>query len=117
MRLYLDSNVYISLVREEMGRHFQNLSYYSALFVAFCAKNNLTLVVSNLFFEEVNRVISLSQKDILEFFKEANVRVEQIQCPFLHEEAERVMWQTGIHRADAMHVLLTKKSECLCVLT
>jgi predicted nucleic acid-binding protein len=117
MRLYLDSNVYISLVREEMGRHFQNLSYHSLLFVSFCAKNNITLVLSRLFFEEVNRIISLSTADVLDFFKEANVHIELVSCPSLHEESAQLMKQTGIHYADAMHVVFAQKSACAGVVT
>jgi len=80
-RLYLDSNVFISFVREEIDSAL-NLRYLdSRNFFAFCAKHEHVLLISKWFLEEVERITFLNAKSVFEEFERLSVKTVFVGDP------------------------------------
>ncbi|PJA18538.1 MAG: hypothetical protein COX63_02170 [Candidatus Diapherotrites archaeon CG_4_10_14_0_2_um_filter_31_5] len=78
-RIYLDSNVLISLLREEIDSSFNIRYLESANFFDFCKRNKHILLLSDWFFMEVKKIIFLSKKDVLEEFNRLKVNFSVIE--------------------------------------
>ncbi len=116
MRIYLDSNVLIAYLREEMDSAF-NLRYLEAgRFFTHCCNKKIILVISDLFLDEVNHVIGLNENDIYDTFKQLEIFFEHIS----NEPSQRgdiISKQTGIHFTDARHVANALASHCDAVVS
>ena len=116
-RFYLDSNVFISLVREEIDSAF-NLRYLdSGSFFALCRKEKCVLVLSGLFFSEVKKVISLKKEDILEEFKRHKLEFISVENKPPKERVLRITRECKIHFADALHVAFACEAKADAVIT
>lgn len=116
-RFYLDSNVFISFVREEVDSSF-NLRYVdSENFFAFCRKEKHTLILSDLFFKEVNKVISLKKDDVLEEFKRHEVDATAAEKNPSKERVSRAIKECRIHLADALHAATAYENRADAVIT
>lgn len=112
-RIYLDSNVFISLVKDEIGRDFTLLSEDSRIFVDICSKMGFVLVLSSWFIKEVERVISLTKEDIVETMQERGVVFEFVKpMENVSKEAKRIARSYNLHYNDAIHVAIAKEYEC-----
>lgn len=113
-RIYLDSNVFISLFQREIGKHERGLFVETEEFIAKVKENEDILVLSNRFFGEIeNR--HLSKKEALEFLLEKQVLFELI------EEKEEVkikeFMEKGIHASGSVHIAIAVKNKCDCIVT
>jgi len=116
-RFYLDSNVFISFIREEIDSAF-NLRYVdSENFFAFCRKEKHALVLSGLFFKEVNKVISLKKNDILEEFKRHEIEVTEAENRPSEESVSKIAKECKIHFADAVHVATALENKSNAIIT
>lgn len=116
-KIYLDSNVFISFVREEIDPVL-NLRYVeSGEFFALCAKRKYVILLSYLFFNEVKKVISLEKEDIVEQFKIMAIRTELTQKKPSEELVSKISRETGIHLADATHIAIAKKNNADLIVT
>jgi len=116
MRLYLDSNVFIAFVREEIDRAF-NLRYLeSERFFSFCETTRAELVISVHFLKEVKQVIGVEEAAVREFFREKNVLVLFAGMP-ASAAIDQVVQKTGIHYADAVHVACAVETGCDYIIT
>ena len=75
-RIYLDSNVFISLFSKEIGRNLRGLFVEAEGFFKQVKQKNHILILSNLFFEEVQKQTYLSEDEIITYFKEQEVNFE-----------------------------------------
>ncbi len=105
-RFYLDSNVFISFVREEIDSAFNLRGVDSEDFFAFCRKEKHSLVLSELFFTEVEKVISLKKEAVLEEFNRLKIKVEVFENKVSENLLSRIIKETGIHLADAIHTAI-----------
>ena len=105
-RFYLDSNVFISFVREEIDSAFNLRGIDSENFFAWCRKEKHCLLLSELFFTEVEKVISLKKSDILEEFNRLKIKVEVFENNSSKNLISRIIKETGIHFADAVHAAI-----------
>ncbi len=118
MKIYLDSNVYISSVREEIDNSLGILFHNSDLFFALCKKNKYTLILSSNFFKEVKSVVSLEKDSIESHLLELGIPVEVINDTGKYKQlAHQIMQKTGIHFADAFHVAIAKSTNCNFIVT
>lgn len=107
MRVYLDSNVFISFVREEFGKSYRQLGTESELFLAFCKKNKIKLILSEIFFEEVRLKIFLNKKVVCEIITGLGVSFIEAKTPDnLGIKARSIRRKLSIHFTDAMHYVI-----------
>ena len=106
-RIYLDSNVYISLVREEIDKAF-NLRFKDAeLFLSLCRKEEIILILSYLFFDEIKKVVGLKRKDIIEFFKNYGIKIEIFYSKKDYStKVSEIYSNFNLHYPDSLHVAI-----------
>jgi len=113
LKLYLDSNVFISLVREEIDGNLNILFNDAELFLSVCSKKNFTLILSFLFFREIEKSIFLGRKDVIDFIKsnyKVTIKVFNEEKDY-SPEVERIIKETGIHLSDALHIAIALDSK------
>ncbi len=113
MRVYVDSNVFISALRDEIGFNFALLGRDSRLFFAACAKRSITVVISNLIMFEITKKIKLSESDIFGNLEELGVHFEfVITTDEMKVLAQKIQDETGIHYLDGLHVAIAIQKKC-----
>ena len=114
-RVYLDSNVFISLFNREVGRGIRGLFVEAEQFFERVKEQNHVIVLSNLFFDEVLRRTHLSQGEVTAYLKEHRINVEiAIIKPNL---PWRALVAQGLHNSDALHAAAAIAFNCDCVVT
>ncbi|MFH1588875.1 MAG: type II toxin-antitoxin system VapC family toxin [Candidatus Diapherotrites archaeon] len=114
MRIYLDSNVFISLFQVEVGMHKRGLFVEAGTFIEKVKENEHLLVLSNWFFDEINRH-HFTKEDVLKYLEEKEITfelVEEKQKQDLNEFTKK-----GIHYSDAVHIAIALKHKCDCIVT
>ncbi|HLD59004.1 MAG TPA: PIN domain-containing protein [archaeon] len=115
-RLYLDSNVFISFVREEIDSAF-NLRYLESRdFFAFCAEKEHTVLISEWFLREVKHIAFLDKEAVFEDFERMKVKTVFAGNPS-QESIFRIMKGCGIHAADAVHVAVALENKADFIVT
>ena len=64
MRIYLDSNVFISLFEREIGRNARGLFVEAEAFIDRVKNDGHSIVLSNWFFEEVKNKYYMDREEI-----------------------------------------------------
>ena len=116
MRIYLDSNVFISLMNLEIGRGIRGLFVEAEAFFRKAKDEKHTLLLSNLFFREVENKIFLNKNEVTDYIVKSGVRIEIIS---IQEKTVLTSEFTskGLHHLDAVHVALAKAVKCDCIVT
>jgi predicted nucleic acid-binding protein len=113
-RVYLDSNVFISAHKEEMGRNVRGLFIEAESFFNRIHKNCI-LVLSEFFFAEVKKHSYLSRKEVLEYFNNSRIKTE------IAGQKEKLLvkkyLKKGIHFSDALHAAAAIENKCDCIVT
>ena len=114
-RVYLDSNVFISLFCTEIGRGMRGLFAEAGLFFEKIKKNNdCTIILSNLFFEEIKWKTFLDRDSAIDYFRKAGIKID---CPKESGRNAFEISKKGIHWSDAMHVKIAVESGCCMIVT
>ena len=116
-RFYLDSNVFISFVREEMDSAFNLRFVDSENFFALCRKEKCALIISNLFFVEIERAISLKKEDIAEEFKRLKISVVIAENKPSEKLVSKIVKECRIHFADAVHTAAACENNADAIIT
>lgn len=116
-RLYLDSNVFISFVREEIDSAFNLRFLDSENFFAVCKNKKHVLLISNWFLSEVGKIACLDKKAISEEFERHGVNAIFIQEKIDFSSVSRIAKQTGLHYADALHVSIALENKADFIVT
>jgi len=114
-RVYLDSNVFIALMKTEIGRGFRGLFAEAQDFLERAKEQDCTLVLSGLFSKEVKRFCYLNEEEILCYFAERKIKTElagNAQKPLVEEFVEK-----GVHFWDASHAAIAVANHCDCIVT
>lgn len=114
-RIYLDANVFISIVKEEIGFSTRGLYIEATEFLIRTKNSGDTLVLSTLFFSEVEKITFMRPDDILEFFTQQEVKVEIL--PKIDVTIASQFIGLGIHNADAMHISIAIQTQCDYIVT
>lgn len=119
MRLYLDSNVLISLIRSEITRGFNLFYHETEKFFELCRKNKLTLVISELFLKEVKLKLSFKNYDeILEYFDSIfKIKYECVMFSADIKERGRKFESLGVHFPDSLHAAFALNANCKYLVT
>lgn len=117
MRLYADANILISSVRQEIGKNFRLLAQDTDLFLGLCSTQNHILILSEWFFEEVERVISLKKEDVIEYFQNAKVTIEIVEDGPITLLITQIQREMGLHYGDAKHVAIAYTQKCEWIIT
>jgi predicted nucleic acid-binding protein len=113
-RIYLDSNVFISFFNEEIGRHLRPLFVEAEEFFKKAKDKNQVIVLSELFFEEVEKLCFLDKNGVLEFLSKTGVKIELAQASGNISFSE---FRNKLHYSDALHAAIAVKSKCDCIVT
>jgi len=114
MRVYLDSNVFISMINQEMGFFFRPLFREAEDFFSKVKKGKHTLILSDLFFKEVIKHCFNSREDILNEFRKKELLFE---CFSKHDKLFDDFFIEGIHLTDCIHIRNALASNCDCIVS
>jgi len=115
-RVYLDSNVFISFVKQEMGKPFRLMFQDVEDFFKSCPKK-CVIVLSGLALKEIEKVVHYSKKEIVEFFEEKKIEIKIIEAGERDVEKSWKLKMKGIHYPDSLHAALALNSKCGILLT
>jgi len=114
MRIYLDSNVFISYIRNEIGKNFRPLFSEAENFFEWIKNEKHTLIFSNIFIYETTKHCYLNKEEIIQFFKEHSIKTEYIEGEL---KVKKEILKRGIHLSDAAHITLAINSNCDAIAT
>ncbi|MDO8647982.1 MAG: PIN domain-containing protein [Candidatus Diapherotrites archaeon] len=115
MRIYLDSNVLISLIKEEINSQLRALFIEAERFFRNAKAKGHTLVISEFFLMEVGKICKISRAQIIEYFEMMEVKTE-IAC--LNEKIIREMAQRiRLHYPGNFHAAIALANKCDCIVT
>jgi predicted nucleic acid-binding protein len=114
-RIYLDSNVFISLFNKEIGFDCRGLFVEAEHFFESARQSGAVLVLSDWFFRETERVCHTSKEQIIEYIEKKGIKTETV------EKLERFVLRRfvgkGMHFSDASHAALAVTNHCDCIVT
>ena len=116
-RLYVDSNVLISLLREEINGNFRSLFSEASAFFDYARKHKAVIVVSDLFFSEVQRRAYMKKEEILDYLKSVDIKTEQAEFTNQDFPDFRKFVAIGIHCSDAKHLAVALRLKCDAIVT
>ena len=116
MRLYLDSNVIISLVNQEFGKGFEYMEQAVERFLAVCIEERHELVLSDLFFEEVKKVTKKSKQEVREILVDTGI-VEVGYDDSIYANAIRLLQKRHMHYPDNKHAAIAIEHNCDYIVT
>lgn len=113
--VYLDSNVFISIIKEEIGFGFRMLFTESKEFLDYCRNNGLIIVLPDLFFDEAMLVTKLSKQDIMDFFEAINgLKLKLVAAT---EKDKKIARNLNTHYTDALHASIALNNSCDCIVS
>jgi len=115
-RIYLDSNVFIAFVKQEIGKPLRLMFQDVDDFFRACPKRHV-IVLSGLGLKEIEKVVHYSKSDLLGFFGERKIRTELIEPKKEDVEQSQRLMAKGIHYPDSLHAALALNSKCEILLT
>jgi len=110
VKIYLDSNVLISLIKEEIGKPVRLMYENAKLFFECCKKSKITLTISQLFLDEVKYALPLTEREILNYFDS----IHELNYEFVEITKKDVKKSNkfNIHKADALHAAIAINNNC-----
>ena len=116
MRIYVDTNIIISLVTGEFGGNYEFMEERTRMFLAICEQEGHILIVSDWMTNEITKVKPYCSMWIQDFAAE-NI-IEYVELT----KGDRVKAKTlanarGIHYSDARHVQLALKAKADAIVT
>ncbi len=111
MKLYLDSNVLISYLRNEIDYAFNLRFQDSSDFFTTCKEEKHKIIISDLFIKEITKTVSLNKEDIKTIFDDLKIEVVFVE-KVEKEKAIEIMHKTGLHFLDSVHVGTAIKEKC-----
>jgi predicted nucleic acid-binding protein len=107
----LDTNVFVSLYKEELGKNLRPLYIESQEFFNYIKQKNILLVLSELFFSEAYKCCYVSKKDIISYFS-------KLEIPLLIIEKENLALPLKeVHYPDSIHASTAIKYNCDSIIT
>lgn len=101
-KVYLDTDVFISCVREEINGALNMRFLEAEEFFLLCEKLGATLVLSKLFFNEVRKITGLDRQDVFDILNGFGFKTEVFERTLKESELE-VFKKSGMHHSDATH--------------
>ena len=115
MRLYLDSNVIISLFKEEIGHNLRPLYQEAESFLEKIKIEKDILIISTLAIKEINKICKTQMEDVDSYLKEHKILFEYVQKKdFLKTSSFE---SRGIHLLDSLHIAIAIANKCDAIIT
>ncbi|MCX6803515.1 MAG: type II toxin-antitoxin system VapC family toxin [Candidatus Diapherotrites archaeon] len=114
-KIYLDSNVFISLMKKEIGFGQRGLFVEAEQFFVRVKKTGSVIVLSNFLLSEVESVSFYSKSDVLNLLSGFGIDFEEYNASGFVEHKK--ISDLGIHYPDSFHVALAIISKCDCIVT
>ena len=114
-RIYLDSNVFISLFNQEIGRHTRGLFVEAESFFEEVKKQGCVLVLSKWFFREAVEFCFSSKEETLDFFNKAGIKTEVADSA--KKPQLEYLKESGLHYSDLLHAAVAIQQKCDCIVT
>jgi len=113
MKLYVDSNVFISLIREEVSIN-RTLFDEALSFFERVQERKDTIVISQLVFDEIQKICFNSREDVIEKFGKLKIPIKEVkdELNLLKEVKE-----SKIHYPDCINVNTAIRTNCNCIIT
>ena len=113
MKLYVDSNVFISLIREEVSIN-RTLFDEALIFFERVQERKDTILISQLVFDEIQKICFNSREDVIEKFTKLNISIKEVkdELNLLKEVKE-----SKIHYPDCINANTAIKTNCSCIIT
>ena len=113
MKLYVDSNVFISLIREEVSIN-RTLFDEALIFFERVQERKDTILISQLVFDEIQKICFNSREDVIEKFGTLNISIKEVkdELNLLKEVKE-----SKIHYPDCINANTAIKTNCNCIIT
>lgn len=113
MRLYIDSNVFISLIREEVSTN-RTLFDEALSFFEKVQERKDTIVISELVFNEIQKICFNSREDVIEKFSTLNIPIKEAKDELI---LLREVKESKIHYPDCINANTAIKTNCHCIIT
>ena len=117
MRLYIDSNVLICYIKQELGGITQAQAIRTKEFFVKCRKEKHILIISDFALTEIQKAAYYSREEVEEFLKNFEILFEVIKTNRETREKSNSILRTGIHRPDNLHVQLAVDSKAEAIVT
>jgi predicted nucleic acid-binding protein len=113
MKLYVDSNVFISLIREEVSTN-RTLFDEALSFFEKVQERKDTIVISTLNLIEIKTKSYNTKEDLIEDLSKRKINFKFIEN---NQNIESKRFEgLGIHKPDSIHVALAIKEKCDCIM-
>jgi predicted nucleic acid-binding protein len=118
MRLYIDSNVIICYIKQELGGLIKAQVIRTKDFLIKCKNERHILIFSDLTFKEIRKIAYYSQEEVEELLKQYDIPFETI-----HSNQERIRkskirgQEMGVHYPDSLHIQLAIDSKADAIVT
>ncbi|MBN2127657.1 MAG: PIN domain-containing protein [Candidatus Diapherotrites archaeon] len=118
MKLYLDSNVFISFIKEEVDKALNFRYVDSANFFALCRNEKHELIVSDLFFKEVEKIIHLNKQDVIEeLVNRRNIKIYFANKKPVKEQILIIVNRYAVHFSDSVHIATAIENNAKFIIT
>jgi predicted nucleic acid-binding protein len=114
MKIYLDTNMFISLVQEEIDSKHRGLFVEARDFFETAKKEKHPICISKLFLREVKKILFMNKKEVIQKLKTLGIQFEFIPNPA--EDKIRFFKELKIHFPDYIHAGIAY-SCCDCIVT
>ena len=112
MRIYLDSNVFILFINSEVDKSFRGLFIKARDFFENVKEQKHFLVLSKLFFREVNKIIYLDKTAVLSELFGCKIKVVNTTKNDLI-----LSNKLNAHYPDSLHAAIAINNGCDCIVT
>lgn len=116
MRKYLDANVLVSLIREEIGAHYRLLSQSVEDFLERAAEKQTTLIISDWCIDEVKKVAGVGKETIEELLTDNKLEFVSIGTAEINYALE-LSRTIKIPYGDARHVAIALSAKADSIVT
>ncbi len=114
MKIYLDTNVFISLFQEEIGFGFRALHIEARDFFESAKKKEDIICISQLFLSEVHQILFMKKEQVIKEIEKYEVIIELLGKP--KQENLLKFNGLGIHHPDYIHAAIAFEN-CDCIVT
>jgi len=110
-KAYIDSNVFISMIMEEIGKG-PRLLFKEAEEFFLNSKGRFVLVFSDFALSEIFNHAKCSKSDIISFFAERKISAEFFESSKEDGIKALEIKKLGIHWSDAFHAAIALRAKC-----
>jgi predicted nucleic acid-binding protein len=119
MKIYVDSNLFISYWDREYGRNIENfLEYVSGEILNRTVSCEFSIIISDLTVKEIKRRMVFSDEELnssLRIYKDMNKLTVIEGTEAMWSQAKKISNERGVHMSDAMHTVFAKEAGAVLV--